>query len=316
MKILFLGQTFPASRAILRTFLPEDEIGDCPADRLLESVVGADVIVPAMCRVDAAIMDAGQPQLIHQFGVGLEGVDLAAANERGIPVANVPATGTGNSTSVAELAMLHMLLLSRRYHAARESVLTGVLGHPVSNSLVGKTVVIVGLGAIGCEVARRLEPFGVRLVGVGRRPLSDYPFEVQALPLAAYYPVGELRAALAEAQFVVLCPTLNPTTRDLIGEAELAAMPPGGYLINVARGPLIQYEPLLAALRSGHLAGAGLDVYWHEPIDPADPLLQENVTTTPHLGGVTIESYAGIAGQFAANIERLRRGEPLLNRAV
>lgn len=312
MRILFLGKTFPESRKALRAHLPHDEIGDCAADRVLDSASRADVLVPTMCRVDAAVMDAVRPRLIHQFGVGLEGVDLAAAGERGIPVANVPAGVSGNAAATGELAMLLLLALARRLDGARAAVLSRGLGEPLGETLAGSTAVVLGVGAVGREAAARLRALGMRVVGVGRRLLAQAP----PAPLDGYRVVGDLREALREAAALVVSCPLTPETRGLVGAAELAAMPRGAFVVNVSRGAVVDRDALLAALSSGHLGGAGLDVFWEEPIDPADPILRENVIATAHVGGVTRASYDAIARALADNVERLRRGEPLRNRAV
>ncbi len=314
MRIVFLGDTFPASREILRGLLPGDEIVACPAERIPSGLGPADVLVPTMCRVDAAVLDAARPRLVQQFGVGLEGVDLAAARARGIPVANVPAGETGNAAAVAEVAVWQLLALARRLLEARAAVAAGRLGEPMGDALAGSTAVVLGLGAVGRETAARLRGLGLRVVGVGRLPAADRGGTLPALD--AYRPVAELRAALAHARALVVCCALTAETQGLVGAAELAAMPPGGFLVNVARGPVVDYPALLAALRSGRLAGAGLDVFWREPIDPDDPILRENVVATAHVGGVTRTSYQGIARGVAENVERLRRGEPIRNRAA
>jgi phosphoglycerate dehydrogenase-like enzyme len=310
--IVFLGETFSAAREMLRELRPDDEIRACEAGQLPSTPI--DVLVPAMSRLDAQLMDAAQPRLIQQFGAGLEGVDLDAAKERGIPVANIPAASTGNAASVAELAVLHLLALSRRLDESRAAVRDQRLGEPIGRSLAGRTATVVGLGAIGREVSVRLRAFGTKLIGVGRRSDSELEPHVVAL-IDAYYPVHELTKALAHSDLLVLCTPLTAQTRGLIGSAELAALRPGGFLINVGRGPLVDHDALLVALRDGQLAGAGLDVFWHEPIDPADPLLQENVLATPHIGGVTVEAYRATAQRFAANVDRLFRGEPINDRA-
>lgn len=311
MLIVFLGETFSAAREVLRELLPDDDIRACAPGALPPAPV--DVVVPAMGRVDAELMDAARPRLIQQFGAGLEGVDLDAARERGIPVANVPAAGTGNAGSVAELVVLHLLALSRRLDEAREAVRTGAVGEPIGRSLAGSTATVLGLGAIGREVAARLRPFGTRLIGVGRRAKSELDAEVAAL-LDAYHPFDQLTSALAQSDLLVLCTPLTEQTRGLVGAAELAALRPDALLVNVGRGPLVDHDALVDALRRGQLAGAGLDVFWQEPIDPADPVLRYNVLATAHIGGVTVQAYDSTGRQFAANVERLRNGEPLQNR--
>lgn len=312
MRILFLGKTFPESRRALRAHLPHDEIADCAPDRIVESAGRAEVLVPTMCRVDAAVMDAVRPRLIHQFGVGVEGVDLAAAMRRGIPVANVPADASGNAAATAELATLLLLALARRLDGARAAVRARGLGEPLGETLAGSTAVVLGVGAVGREAAARLRALGMRVLGVGRRPLAEMP----AAPLDGYRVVGELRAALRDAVALVVCCSLTPETRGIVGAAELAAMPRGGFVVNVSRGAVVDRGALLGALSSGRLGGAGLDVFWEEPIDPADPILRENVIATAHVGGVTRASYDAMARALADNVERLRRGDPLRNRVA
>jgi phosphoglycerate dehydrogenase-like enzyme len=315
MKIRFLDDSFPAAHEILAGVLAGDDVDAWPAGVPAGDDGAADVLVPAMLGVDGHVMDAVRPALIQQFGAGLDGVDLEAAAARGIPVANVPADQTGNAGSVAELAVLHLLALSRRFDQARACLRDGLLGEPVSRGLAGRTATVIGLGAIGREVLIRLRPFGVRLVGVGRRPRGGVDAAVLAL-VDEYRSLGELPAALAAADLMVVCLPLTASTRGLIGAAELSALRPGGIVVNVGRGPVVDHDALVVALRSGRLEGAGLDVFWQEPVDPTDPVLAENVTATPHVGGVTAHSYRATARRFAANVERLRRGEPLENTVV
>lgn len=299
--------TFPDVGRILARALPGDEVTVISPSDTPRRV---DVVVPLGARVDAVTMDACRPRLIQQFGVGLQGVDLDAARRRGIPVANVPAAETGNAVAVAEVAILHVLLLLRRYDLARRSIADRLVGEPTGNVLAGKTAAVIGVGAIGGLVMRRLSGLDARPIGVGRAAEPN----PETAELGPYYPVAALTDALSDSRLVIVCCPLTPQTRGLVGRDQLAAMPPGGYLVNVSRGGVVDYDALLQALRSGHLAGAGLDVFWDEPIDPGDPLLGLNVTTTPHIGGVTEESYAAMAAAFAANIERLRAGKQVEHR--
>ena len=307
MRVLIASTAFPDAPRMLRELLPDDEILVDSAQT--EGTV--DVIVPLMTRIDAALMDRLAPRLIQQFGVGLEGVDRDAARERGIPVGNVPAHGTGNADGVGEIAVLHLLALARRYHVGRDFVARGRLGEPVGLALTGARVVVLGLGDVGRAVARRLGGFEAELIGVGTRTGAEADGLAAELGLTAYLPVERLGEALADARALIVCCVLNDRTRGLVGADALAALAAGAYLVNVARGPVVDYDALLAALRGGRLAGAGLDVYWNEPIDPADPLLAQNVTVTPHLGGVTDRAYGRIAEIVVANVERLRRGEAI-----
>ncbi|MFI7670436.1 NAD(P)-dependent oxidoreductase [Nocardia sp. NPDC049526] len=309
MIIGLCGDGFPEVRRSLRAVLPGAEMVDIGVAE--GHVPRVDVLVPLGASIDAELMDATRPRLIQQFGVGLQGVDRAAARTRGIPVAYVPGADTGNSIAVAELAILHLLTLLRRYPAAQRSIAERRVGQPSGSMLAGKTVTVVGTGAIGTAVLTRLAAFDAVTAAVGHRSYDDYPGLTELLPPDRYRPIGELAVALADSHILVVCCRLTEDTRGLIGAEEFASMPPGGWLINVGRGPIVDYRALLDALRSGHLAGAGLDVAWREPIDPADPLLRENVSITPHIGGVTEESYTAMATAFAANATKALAGQPL-----
>ena len=309
MKILVASTAFPDAARLLRERLPDDEV-------IVDPEPGAepfDIIVPLMGRIDAALMDRVTPRLVQQYGVGLEGVNRAAARARGIAVANVPAAGSGNADGVGETALLHLLALTRGYEQARQSIRERRLGEPVGAALFGSRVVVLGLGDVGQAVARRLSGFDVELVGVGTRTGAAAAAAAEQLHLAAYLPVSRLTEALATARALVVCCVLSDRTRGLVGTEALAALgaDPPGYLVNVARGPVVDRDALLHALRSGGLAGAGLDVFWDEPVDPDDPLLSEAVTVTPHIGGVTDRAYVQMADRVVENVERLRRGEPV-----
>jgi phosphoglycerate dehydrogenase-like enzyme len=316
MLIGVCGEEFPPVREALAQVIPSAEVVIIPHDRT-RVLPRVDVLVPLSGRVDAQLLDATRPRLVQQFGVGLQGVDVAAARHRGIAVACIPATDTGNAIAVAEAAIMHLLLLLRRFPQLTASVRHQVIGHPIGQTLAGKTVTVLGTGAIGQALITRLVALGVTAVGVGRRPYAQQPPGLRSiLPPERFQPTSHLNKALARSDALVVAVPLTEETRGLVGEAELAAMPPGGYLVNVGRGPVVDYPALLGAFRNGHLAGAGLDVTWQEPIDPDDVLLTHNVIVTPHIGGVTAESYAKMAAAFAANVARLTAGDDLANRIV
>jgi phosphoglycerate dehydrogenase-like enzyme len=316
MDIVFCGDTFASARAMLRERLAPasaDTVTVWPRADASLPVRRADVIVPLMFQITGSVMDATQCRLIQQWGSGLEGVDLAAARERGIWVANVPASGS-NADSVAEHCLLLILALLRRLPEALANARSGVLGTPVGVMLGGRTVCLYSLGATALSLARRLQPFGVRLVGITRDPDAS---KVAGFGLDRCYASDQRDECLAETDVLVVCSRLCAETRGMIGTAALAALRPGAVLVNAARGPLIDYPALYDALSSRRLAGAALDVFWQEPIAPHDPLLTlPNLIATPHVAGVTDRSYADIADVFVANVERLRRGEPPANRAV
>jgi phosphoglycerate dehydrogenase-like enzyme len=310
MRILIASTAFPESADVLRQRLPGDEIvvdgGDADGE--------FDVIVPLMRRIDAAMIDRHRPRLIQQFGVGLEGVDRHAAAERAIPVNNVPAADTGNADGVGEVAVLHLLALTRRYHAGQAALRAGRLGEPTGTSLTGARIVVLGLGAVGRAVAARLQGFGAELIGVGTRAGDQARETSEQLGLSAYVPVSEFTQACRGALALIACCVLNDETRGLVGRDVLDALGQDGpgYVVNVARGPVLDYDALCAALREGRIAGAGLDVYWDEPVDPDDPVFAHNVVATPHIGGVTTLAYQAMGDAVVANIERLRRGDPVV----
>lgn len=298
MIIGMCGDEFPDVRGFLARVWPDAEIVVLdPGNGRNARGISVDVLVPLGGVVSADLMDETKPRMIQQFGVGLQGVDMAAAQARGIPVRNVSAGASGNAGAVAEVVLFHLLALLRRFPQAQQSLRHRLVGEPIGDTLAGKTVAVLGTGAIGGRVMRLLDSFGAVSLGIGRGETSDL------LPADRYYQAGRLTEALANARALVVAVPLTEQTRGMVGAPQFAAMPPGGYLVNVGRGPVVDYQSLLDVLRSGHLAGAGLDVAWAEPIDPDDEIFRYNVLATPHIGGVTRESYAKMADAFAASVE-------------
>ena len=311
MKILFCDTTFEHAREALRRHLPDDEILHCPEAAIGDRISDVDVAIPLMAMLDAPRLEKGQKlRLIHQFGVGLDGVDIAAAQRRGIAVARVPSRDTGNAIAVAEWTLFLMLALARQRPAQAESLAQRRLGTPLGTTLSGKRATILGLGNLGHAIATRLKALGMEVSGIKRDPTSA---DAASMGIDFLGGPGDLSRALEAADFVTIALPLDDATRGLIGKEELERMQRSAYLINVSRGPVVDYDGLLWALREGRIAGAGLDVYWREPVDPADPILEQNVVASPHVAGVTDYSYDLMAGAVAENIERLRRGLPLEN---
>jgi len=315
MRVLFCAETFPEARKRLvkQPSAADYDIVACQRSELASAIRDADVAIPLMSRIDAAMIHSGRLRLIQQWGAGLEGVDLEAARAKGVRVANVPASGN-NADSVAELVVMLILALLRDLPKCQASVREGLLGIPIGTMLAGRTVSLYGLGSIARAAASRLRAFNVRLIGITREPRSE---KIAEFGLDAIYSIAERDTALAQTDILVVCSKMTPEMRGTIDESVFRAMPPGGFLVNAARGGLIHREAFLAALRGGRLAGAGLDVYWDEPISPDDPLLAfPNVIATPHVAGVTDRSYDEIAMAVAKNLELLRQGQEPLNRVV
>lgn len=308
MKVLFGREQLSAelSAGGLAAQLPGWQLDGCPPAEIADHLDGVDVVCPLGARITAQVMAAGTFGLVHQFGVGLENVDVAAATELGILVARVPGDAGGNADSCAELGILLLLALTRRLDDSRAAVLEGRwFERPVGRSLLDATVLIVGLGAIGAAVARRLAPFGPRLLGVRARPELGGPPELELVAGP-----DQLPELLARADAVMCCAALHDGNAGMFGRPQFAAMKPGALFVNVARGRLVDEVALLAALESGQVGGAGLDVFAREPADPQAPLVRHpHVIATPHAGWHTGYMFRQSGEAFAANLLRYERGE-------
>jgi phosphoglycerate dehydrogenase-like enzyme len=309
-RVVMAGTGFAAVRQFLIEALPDARLDQVEVAVLREKGHAADVMLPAMSRIDGALMDRIEGlRLIQQWGAGLEGVDIAAASARGIAVANVPTPGTGNAESVAEWCVMAAISVSRRLPVAQETIRTGgTWGTPLGRALMGRTAGIIGLGGIGQALALRLRPFGMRLIGLRRNP---DPALAERLGMEWIGGPERLSEVLQYSDYLFLCAPLTESTRNLIDEAALALMPRQACIVNAARGGLISQQPMLRALEEGRLMGVGLDVFEQEPLDPGSPLIgRHDVVATSHIAGVTDVSYGGIARGVASNIVRILAGKP------
>lgn len=308
MKVLFGRDQISAelSWETLRPLLPGWELAACAPNNVIEHLDGVDVVCPFGARIDARIIAAGTFGLVHQFGVGLDSVDVQTATEHGVWAARVPGDAGGNADSCAELAVLHLLALARRLDESRAILAARRWpDRPLGRSLLDATVLIVGLGAIGTAVARRLAPFGVHLLGIRARPELGGPAEVEMV-----CGPDRLPELLGRADAVLCCAALHAGNAGMFGAAEFAVMKPGSLFVNVARGGLVDEDALLAALDAGQVGGAGLDVFAREPADPRGPLVTHpRVLATPHIGWHTGYMFRRTSEEFAANLQRFARGE-------
>jgi phosphoglycerate dehydrogenase-like enzyme len=247
--------------------------------QLAELLRGVDGFIAGLDTINAAALAAADSlRVIARYGVGVDNVDLEAAAARGIAVTNTPGA---NAASVAELTISLLLLLARPLLPAAAATRAGEWPRTSGLSLVGKTVGLVGLGAIGREVARRLAGFDCYLLAFDVAPDAAFARE-HGVTLVT------LEELLARSDFLSLHAPLLPATRGMVDEALLAAMKPGACLINTARGELVDETALLRALQSGHLAGAALDAFAKEPPGGDNPLLAlPQVIATPHMGAHT-----------------------------
>jgi glyoxylate reductase len=278
-------------------------------DELHAAVAGADAVVTLLHdRVDDAFLDAAGPSLrvVANVAVGYDNIDVAACARRSVACTNTPGVLV---EATADIAMALILASTRRLGEAERMIRAGTpwswgMFFMLGTGLQGKTLGIVGLGQIGTATARRARAFGMRIAYAGRRradPLVEA--ELAAAPL-------ELDDLLAAADIVSIHCPLNAATRHLIDARRLRLMRPTAHLVNTSRGPVVDEAALAVALRDGVIAGAGLDVFEHEPaIEPA-LLGLENVVLIPHLGSATIETRTAMGVLAAQNAVAVLAGEP------
>jgi D-3-phosphoglycerate dehydrogenase len=275
----------------------------------LKGVHGVTLRVTGFNADDAAM--ATDLLAVARLGVGYDNVDIAACTDRKIAVM---IAGIANSVSVAEQAMFFILALAKR-HAEMDAMVRGERWSDRFSTLpadiAGKTVLVVGCGRIGSRVIRRATAFDMNVLAYDPYMRSD------TIRMFGAEPVTDLHAALGRADFVTLhCPK-TPETVGLIGRHELAAMRKGTFLVNTARGGIVDEPALHQALTSGHLAGAALDVFEREPVDPANPLLKlPNTLYAPHMAGVTREALDRMGMAAVQNLLDVFDGRPLRENCV
>jgi lactate dehydrogenase-like 2-hydroxyacid dehydrogenase len=286
-----------------------------PAE-LARAMDAYDVLCPTVSdAIDATVIgDGGRVRLIANYGVGFDHIDLAAAKARDIAVTNTPGVLTD---ATADIALTLLLMIARRAGEGERELRDGRWTgwrptHLIGSALKGKVLGLVGMGRIAVATARRAKHgFGMRIAYYGRRECDP---AVAAELEAEFFP--DLHALLGAADFVSLHVPGGADTANLIDAGALAAMKPGSYLINTARGGIVDHDALAEALDAGHLAGAGLDVYPHEPQVPRALLGLENVVLLPHLGSANAETRIAMGMKALANVEAFARGAPLPDRVA
>ncbi len=295
-------------RYTVHHLLPEPLPGTVPA--AVAEAVPADVLARVRGLAtdpgrgaSAALMDLlPRLEIISSVGVGLDSIDVAEATKRGIPVTNTPDTLTND---VADLAIALVVAASRRMFAAERFVREGKwLSNepPLSHSVTGKTLGILGLGRIGKAIARRAEAMEMNVLYTGTGEKPEVPYGYCASP-----------AALAErSDFLAVSCKGGPDTAGLVDAATLAALGPDGTLVNVARGSVVDEPAMIAALREGKLGFAALDVFANEPDVSQELLALPNVIAQPHHGSGTIETRNNMAQLVVDNLAAHFDGKPLL----
>jgi len=258
-------------------------------DELAEEVKDVDVIMVVYAKITEKIINsAAKLRGIVRYGIGVDNIDLKAASKRRIPVANVPDYCIG---TVADHALALILALNRKLLLADSVLRSGEYGNWTSPSpklmgvdLEGKVLGLIGVGKIGSAVVARAKAFGMKVVAFD-------PYIPKEIAEKLGVELVDLETLLKNADFISIHAPLTSETRGMIGENELRMMKRTAYIINTARGPIIQEKALYNALKNGWIAGAGLDVYEKEPPDPDNPLFKlENVILTPHIAYYTKEA--------------------------
>ena len=255
--------------------------------------------------VDASVIEAGRERLrvVSTYAVGYDNIDVAACRQHGIAVGHTPGVvveATADITYALILAVMRGIISGDRF--VRDGKWMAGLA-PLGHDLRGKTLGIVGMGAIGTAVARRAIASGMRIAYTNRRGAPSTSIDAEFLAF------DEL---LKRSDCIVVLAPLSVQTRGIINRAAFAKMKPGAFLVNAARGPLVDTDGLYEALASGHLAGAAVDVVDPEPLPADHPLLTlPNFFVTPHIGTATFETRHAMATLMVANAVAGLRGEPL-----
>lgn len=267
-------------------------------------VCGAPYIVPRALGLPAGVLEnADAVRLVHQWGTGIDKIPLAVARAKGVTVARSPGV---NAPTVADLTVGMMIAALRRIPQHHKNTLAGkwVVNTlvPGARDLNGLTVGLIGFGAIGQLVARRLSGFDCDVI-------YYRPSGAMNTPNARY---AEIDKILASSDIVSLHMPLTDASRHMIGAGQLAVMKPGAVLVNTARGGIIDEAALIVALRDGPLGSAALDVFADEPVKPDNPLLgMDNVVALPHIGGHTEDNLARMVSHWAGNIRAFHGGHQI-----
>lgn len=325
VKVLITDSRYAAFVAEVGARFPEVELL-CPAegqDAIALAAPDISGLITQSATVDQALLDALPGlRVVLKNGRSYHNVDVDAARARGLTLACVPRKGPN---CVAELAMTLILALSKDLVISHESVADGAyrlrgmkpertaerkiafhwMRHVGVHEVRGKTLGIVGMGEIGCELARRAEVMGMKNLYFKRTPLSP---ELEKRFSASY---RDLDTLLAESDYVCLALPHTPDSEGMIGRAQLALMKESAFLVNIARGGLVDEDALIEALSTRRIAGAGLDVFIYEPLPADSPLCDlDNVIMTPHIGGGSGTTWALELGEAVAETASILAGNP------
>ena len=316
VKVLFCGRgAFDDAVNQTKKLLKDSEFADkmlvktCNPESVIDEISTAHIVIPLMCKITRdLIVKAPFLALINQFGVGVEGIDIKAASECGIAVANIPSEGTGNAESCAELAIYLIIACLRNQKEMENSIKSKHLGFPTGRTILGANIFIYGMGGIGRQVAARIRAFQpARLVGISKSGNTSELVDEMGGP-------ADVPRLAKGSHIVIICVNLDNTTKGIVNKDFIDLLSRGAIIVNVARGGILNYSDVLDALHCNQLSAVGLDVFHTEPIPPDDPLVQHpRCIVTPHIAGVTHVSYHILASYLVDNIDRLLKGDKLRN---
>ena len=291
--------------------LPTDVDAEAVERRLDAALAETEVLYgfpPSAERADELLARAPRLRWFQAASAGVDRLEQGGFLERQVVVTN--SSGV-HATPVGEYVLMVMLMFAKGAHRLLRAQAERRWTRPLPAELKGKTVGVVGMGRIGTEVARLSRAAGCRVLAIRRSALERRPGRPPADELL---PPSDLPYLLSESDYVVLAVPLTEQTRHLIGTEELRAMKPTAVLINISRGPVVDEEALVQALKEGWIGGAGLDVFEREPL-PEDSELwgMENVILTPHISGGTERYFERAVPIFCENLRRYLKGRPLLN---
>jgi phosphoglycerate dehydrogenase-like enzyme len=280
--------------------------GDTPEAEQIAAVRDADFVLVFRAKLtDTVLRAAEKARLVQLLAAGYDSMNLRLMRELEIPCAN---NGGANSRAVADHAVMLMLGLYKQILAADESTRAGTWMKPITGTntfeMADKLVGIIGMGNIGRRVARRVQGFECRVQYFDMFPLGrerDAELDVTSVSLDELFSTSD----------IITCHTpLTKDTRHIVNGERLAMMKPTAVIVNTARGPIVNEAALIEALQQGRIAGAGLDVFEKEPVDPDNPLLKmKNVIVTPHMAGTTWDTWFRRAEFAYANMSRVHNGE-------
>jgi glyoxylate reductase len=304
----FFEEAIDLLKSVANVEVYQGENDPIPRDLLIEKVKDINGLLPMLTdKVDGDLLDqAKNLKVVSNYAVGYNNIIVPEATKRGIIVTNTP--GVLND-STADIAFTLMMAIARRLVEVDKWVRDGqwvkawgpkmLLG----SDITGKTLGIIGLGRIGQEMVPRAKGFKMNVIYHNRNPSPDkekkYGIEYR-----------ELDDLLVESDFVSLHVPLNDETRHIIGERELKLMKPTAFLVNTARGPVVDEKALYKALKENWIAGAGIDVFYNEPPERDNPLLElDNIVVAPHIGSATKDTRLAMAMKAASNLITALKGE-------